>query len=146
MENSTKIALGLGIVAVIGYLVWKNSQKNATSQGYNFDVNSLEYAAFKDDLMQKYQNEGRPNNGDVITTAYGTYTYTMTTGPTPASYYPDGYWTKSSSLLSGAGVTCNDGVRMPVNSDCSAHGGISGQQGGVQLINKEGTIIYQQLG
>lgn len=95
------IYIGLAVLAVGGLYWWsknKNQNTQIVAQGtqeYNFDVNSLEYAAFEDGLMQKYKIGGRPNNGDVITTAYGTYTFTMTKAGVAPAYYPDGYWSKS---------------------------------------------------
>jgi hypothetical protein len=62
---------------------------------YQFVKGSDEEKAFSDATYERYMIGGTPNNGDVITTKFGSYVFILTKKGVAPSYYNDGYWEKN---------------------------------------------------
>ena len=71
----------------------KGGEKGAGQ--YQFVNGSDEEKAFSDATYKRYMIGGTPNNGDVITTKFGSYVFILTKKGVAPSYYNDGYWEKT---------------------------------------------------
>jgi len=105
MQKNTKIILGLGLIG-LAYYLWQRSSKQDVNSNIQTDrdTNKMgeqepfeseeEKNAFYDVFLSKYQVGGRPQNGDKLTTKYGTYTFVLVKEGVAPAYYPEGYWKK----------------------------------------------------
>lgn len=99
MQKNTKILLGLGLIGLAYYLWQRSSKQDVNSNIQTGEQEPFESEeeknAFYDVSLSKYQVGGRPQNGDKLTTKYGTYTFVLVKeGVAPAYKGREGYWKK----------------------------------------------------
>jgi hypothetical protein len=101
MEKNTKIAIGLGVAALVGFTLWRNYGVKAKDAiildspfGGSADTNEQKELIQK--IYERYKIGGIPSDGDTLQTSFGKYKFIMTNKPTSENHFLDakGYWTK----------------------------------------------------
>ena len=102
MEKNTKIAIGLGVAALVGFALWRNygvKPKDVVILNSPFGGSAdttNEQKELRQKIYETYKIGGRPSDGDTLQTSFGKYKFIMTKAPTEERHYIDteGYWTK----------------------------------------------------
>ena len=104
MENNTKIAIGLGVAALVGFTLWRNygvKPKDGvildSAWGNSSDSsNTNEQKELIAKIKEAHRDFSRVKEGDTLTTSFGKYKFIRTKAPTAEGHWYDeeGYWIK----------------------------------------------------
>lgn len=139
MEKQTKILIGVGLVGLVGYALWRNfgvKPKGSvilnSAWGNSTDSsNTKEQKELIAKIQEAHKDFSRVKDGDTLTTSFGKYKFIMTKAPTEEGHWYDekGYWTKYAEVWQGFAddknnIICPQGykyVRYPIIKGFKEH-------------------------